>query len=258
MNAASNILLAAKHLALQIDARALLTDVSLQLQAGELLGVVGPNGAGKSTLLKMLAGVRAPDSGTLLLDGKAFDSYPAAQRARMLAYLEQRPSVHWPLSVRQVVALGRLPHGELALHGVAAIDEAMAYTDTAALQQRSFHTLSEGEKMRVNLARVLATQPRLILADEPTAALDPWHQLQVLELLRKLASEGMGILVVLHDLGLAARFCERLVLLDNGRVISSGSPREVLTREHLAGTYHIDAELLPDTLSLVTRGRLPL
>jgi iron complex transport system ATP-binding protein len=240
------------------DGHTLLAYVDLALHAGEVLGVVGPNGAGKSTLLKVLAGVRGADSGSVALLGKPFAQCPPAQRARALAYLEQRPVVHWPLTVLQVVTLGRLPHGQPDGRAAQeAIRAALASTATTALQQRAFQTLSEGEKMRVNLARVLATCPRLILADEPTAALDPWHQLQVLELLRALAGEGLGILLVLHDLGLAARFCDRLLLLDAGRVIGCGSPQDVLTPANLAHTWRIDAELAPDSLNLVTRGRLP-
>jgi iron complex transport system ATP-binding protein len=222
-----------------------------------MLGVIGPNGAGKSSLLKILAGVRTPDSGELNLGDRRFAAVPSSQRARMLAYLEQRPTVYWPLTVRQVVTLGRLPHGHL--HGTKAqlaIAAAVAHTDTAALQERSFNTLSEGEKMRVNLARVLATEPEIILADEPTSALDPWHQLQVLDLLRAQAHQGTGILLVLHDLGLAARYCDRVILLDHGRVVASGSPLDVLSPANLAGTYHIDATLASDTLCLITRGRL--
>jgi iron complex transport system ATP-binding protein len=224
--------------------------------------VIGPNGAGKSTLLKLLAGVRTPDSGSVKLGESDWSAVSVQQRAQTVAYLEQRPHLQWPLTVQQVVALGLLPHGQLTLQnrnqtrGLAAVESALAYTGIETLRARQFHTLSEGEKMLVNLSRVLATQPKIILADEPTAALDPYHQLQVLELLRKLADLGMGLILVLHDLNLAARFCDRLLLLHEGKVVSTGSPEEVLHASNLAATYHIDAEYQHETRMVINHGRL--
>ncbi len=251
-------LLSASGLTVHAGAAVLLDAVALEVHAGEVLGIVGPNGAGKSTLLKTLAGVTPVDAGEVLLDGKPLAALPASTRARLLAYMEQRPSVHWPLLVRQVVALGQLPHGSVesrpAQHAIAA---ALAGTDTESLQARQFHTLSEGEKMRVHLARVLAGSPRLILADEPTAALDPRHQLQVLALLRAEAVRGTGIILVLHDLGLAARYCDRLLLLSDGRALECGAPREVLTPANLATIWRIDAALDSATLSLIIHGAVP-
>jgi iron complex transport system ATP-binding protein len=253
----AHALLFAHGLTVRAGGAALLDGVGVQLQPGEVLAVVGPNGAGKSTLLQTLAGLRLADAGEVLLQGKPLMAYSAGTRASLMAYLEQRPSVHWPLKVRQVVGFGRLPYGDLeSTRAQQAIDAALASTDTAALQTRNFHTLSEGEKMRVHLARALAGAPRILLADEPIAALDPWHQLQVLELLRAEAARGIGVMLVLHDLGLAARFCDRVLLLDRGRVVSCGSPREVLTRGTLAAIWHIDATFDSDTLSLRIHGRL--
>ncbi len=256
MSAQRDLVLSADALVVKAGGATLLDSVGVQLHAGEVLGIVGPNGAGKSTLLKVLAGVQAADAGTVLLEGKPLAAIPASARARTLAWLEQRPFVQWPLTVAQVVGLGRLPHGDLdttaARHAIAA---ALAATDTLTLQARTFHTLSEGEKMRVHLARALAGAPRIVLADEPTAALDPWHQLQVLELLRAEAARGTGVMLVLHDLGLAARFCDRLLLLDRGRALACGSPRDVLTTSALASIWRIDARFDSDTLSLVITGR---
>jgi iron complex transport system ATP-binding protein len=252
------LLLAGTGITLTLDGCLLLDGVTLQVHAGELLGVIGPNGAGKSTLLKILAGVVAADHGELLLERQPFAALPPQLRARKLAWLEQRPTVQWPLTVRQVVALGRLPHGGRMDHVARlAIANAMDGTDTAGFADRPFHTLSEGEKLRVNLARVIATGASVLLADEPVAALDPWHQLQVLELLQSLARAGMGIIVVLHDLGLAARFCDRLLLLDKGRFIASGSAEAVLSSAHLAAVYGLDAELNACDRQLIVRGRLP-
>lgn len=250
-------LLCADALTLVSDGATLLDAISLHLHAGEVLGVIGPNGAGKSTLLKALAAVRGVDAGVVLLQGKPSAAYSSEARARLLAYLEQGPSVHWPLKVRQVVGFGRLPHGDRdSGHAQQVIDAALARTDSAVLQHREFHTLSEGEKMRVHLARVLASEPRILLADEPTAALDPWHQLQVLELLRAEAARGVGVLLVMHDLALAARFCDRLFLLHEGRAVLSGPPREVLNAATLAGIWRLDARFDSATLGLVIHGRL--
>lgn len=250
-------LLSAAGLTVRAGGVTLLDGVDVQLHAGEVLGIVGPNGAGKSTLLKTLAGVQSADAGAVLFHGKPIADMTAGARARQLAYLEQRPSVYWPLTVRQVVGLGRLPHGSVAnAQAHHAIDTALTGTDTAILQTRAFHTLSEGEKMRVHLARVLAGTPTLILADEPTAALDPWHQLQILELLRAEAARGTGILLVLHDLGLAARYCDQLLLLDHGRTVACGAPADVLTAATLAAIWRINATFDSAKLSLVIHGRL--
>lgn len=252
------LLLEARNLALQVGKRQLLEEVSLQVHAGELLGVIGPNGAGKSTLLKILAGVLPADRGELLLERQPFSAVHPQLRARKLAWLEQRPTVQWPLAVRQVVALGRLPHGgRMDSTAQQAIANAMRGTDTTGFAERPFHTLSEGEKLRVNLARVLATGASVLLADEPVAALDPWHQLQVLELLQTLAHAGMGIIVVLHDLALAARFCDRLLLLDHGRLVATGNAEAVLTPAHLAAVYRLDAGFDVSDQHLRVHGRLP-
>jgi len=252
------VLLAGTGITLALAGRVLLDEATLQVHGGEVLGVIGPNGAGKSTLLKILAGVLTADAGELQVEQGPFTTMSAQARAQYLAWLEQRPGVQWPLSVRQVVSLGRLPHGGRDDSAArSAITEALADTDTTAFAERPFHTLSEGEKMRVNLARVLATRPRVLLADEPVAALDPWHQLQVMELLQRLAAAGMGIIVVLHDLMLAARFCHRLVLLDKGRVVTSGAPEAVLTPANLASVYRIDAGLAGVDRHLQVHGRLP-
>jgi iron complex transport system ATP-binding protein len=252
-----NALLLADGLTVRTDGVALIANVDLQLQPGEVLGVIGPNGAGKSTLLKALAGVRAVDSGELLLQGKPLHAWSMNARARLLAYLEQRPSVHWPLKVQQVVGFGRLAHNDLAgSYAQQTVEAALASTATTALRERDFHTLSEGEKMRVHLARLLAGEPRIILVDEPTASLDPWHQLQVLDLLRSAAARGAGVVLVMHDLALAARCCDRLLLMHEGRAVVCGAPRDVLDRTRLAAIWRLDAIFDSATLSLVINGRL--
>lgn len=257
MSKSATALLTATDLTLHAGNAVLLDKVNVQVSAGEVLGVIGPNGAGKSSLLKLLAGVAAPTSGLIMLGDKSLMDCGATHKAQTIAYLEQRPHVYWPLTVHQVVALGRLPHtGEPDAASAAAVRAALDFTGIARFAHRAFNTLSEGEKMLANISRVLATQPRIILADEPTAALDPYHQLMVLELLRTLAGQNRGILVVMHDLSLAARFCDRLVLLEKGRIVSQGEPSFVLSASHIAEAYHIDATYDPVAKTVTTKGRL--
>jgi iron complex transport system ATP-binding protein len=257
MNTSNSPLLSASDLSLRAGAAVLLDKVSVQLHAGEVLGVIGANGAGKSSLLKLLAGVSAPDAGMIKLGNVPLTACSIAHKAQSVAYLEQRPHVYWPLTVGQVVSLGRLPHaGTSGENSAAAVQNALNFTGITALQERLFNTLSEGERMLVNISRVLAAEPRIILADEPTAALDPYHQLLVLELLRTLAARQKAIMVVLHDLNLAARFCDRLVLLAGGKVVCEGSAAVVLTSDHIAQAYRVDAVYEPATKIVQTKGRL--
>jgi len=251
-------LLKAQALGVHTDGKALLTDINVELHAGELLGVIGPNGAGKSTLLKALAGIQSAHTGSVLLQGTALTDLSAGQRARALAWLEQRPQLHWPLTVRQVVALGRLPYRQRRdqASDSTAIEAALTLTGILPLQQRLFPTLSEGEKLLVNLARVLAIESRVILADEPTSALDPLHQLQIMELLQARANAGAGVAVVLHDLNLAARYCQRLLLLHQGKVIACGTPAAILTPALLARVYGIAASYDAGTRTILIKGKL--
>ena len=235
-------LLEAAQITVRYGARNVLDDVSLTVAPGEFVGLVGPNGAGKTTLLRVLAGLAAPAEGFVLLDGGPAPAPRAA--ARTLAYLPYGAPCYWPLPVRRVVALGRLPHlGPWRRPGPAdhaAIESALEQAGVAGLAARSLPTLSSGERMRVMVARALAQEPRILLADEPTAALDPYHQLRVLDLLQARAARGSAVLAVLHDLPLAARYCSRLLLLVEGRVVGEGAPDEVLTRERVRDAYGVE------------------
>jgi iron complex transport system ATP-binding protein len=232
----------------------LLRDVSLSLTAGEVVGLIGPNGAGKSTLLRLLANLLESDSGILRWDGRAVAALSPGERARFLAYLPQGAPVHWPLTVERVVELGRIPHRAwwqgLSAKDGAAVNEAIARADIEGLRGRLVTTLSGGERARVMLARVFATSPRVILADEPVASLDPFHQLQVMRTLGEHAGGAGGVLVVLHDLNLAARFCDRLILLDRGSVACDGPPRQVIDDPSLAAAYAVRIETLEDANGL--------
>lgn len=229
----------------KIGAATLLGDVGVTAEPGQLLGVVGPNGAGKSTLLRVLAGLRDCTRGAVRYDRRLRTELPPQQFSQQLAYLAQRGPIAWPLTVERLVALGRIPYrrgwGTHDRAGAAAIDAALADTDTLYLRDRVLHTLSGGELARALLARALAVTGSALLADEPVAELDPYHQLQVMEILRTRADAGQTVIVVLHELTLAARFCDRLLLLDRGRVAASGAPSEVLTDTNLRSTYRVSA-----------------
>ena len=237
--------LEARSLTVALGAREVLRGVSLQLRPGEVLGLLGANGAGKTTLLRALAGLLPIKSGDVLWRTAPLTSLPPRERAQQLAYLAQSRECHWPLSVGDLVALGRLPFrapwAELRDSDRAAVARAMQDADVAALARQPLTALSGGERARALLARALAGEPAALLADEPTAGLDPAHQLSVMRILRARAEKGAAMLVVLHDLSLAARFCDRLLLLHEGRVLAAGTPAEVLTPAHLAQGYGIAA-----------------
>jgi iron complex transport system ATP-binding protein len=238
------MMLVAEALSLYRDDRAILDEVDISLSRGEMLGLIGPNGAGKSTLLRMLAGVLQPDTGQLWLNGKPIETLSRRERAQRIAYLPQLNQVAWPLSVERLVELGRIPHLEPWQRPGPAdrviIERVIVQTDLLALRQRRFDTLSGGEQARVLLARALVTEPDILLADEPTAALDPAHQLDLMQLLCDHCEAGQSAIVVLHDLSLAAHFCHRLQLLFEGATLAEGLPEEVLDEDNLADAYAIE------------------
>lgn len=223
----------------------LLHPTDLHVRTGEVVGLVGPNGAGKSTLLRALANLQAIEAGQMHLDGKLSTEIPSNQWAQTIAYLPQLAECHWPLTVEHVVSLGREPHtsgSELSKIDLTAIHNAMTQADVLHLIGRTVTHLSGGEQARVMLARALATEAPLLLADEPTVGLDAQHQLSLMQLFRDLAMLGRGIVVVLHELHLAMRFCDRLVLLDQGRCVADGLPDYVLNPKHLETVYGIQAQ----------------
>lgn len=235
----------ASAISLRLGDRTVLDRIDLAIVPGELIGLIGPNGAGKSTLLSVLASLRRPDSGSVTYDGIEAAAMGRRSLARRLAYLAQSATVEWSLAVEQVVALGRLPHRGLLgpqdpSRDSHAIARAMTTTEVEAFARRPLRTLSGGERMRVLLARALAVEGEVLLADEPTAGLDPYHQLQVMELLAATTAAGSAVVVVLHDLTLAARFCHRLVLLDGGILAADGPPTDVLSPAALRQVYSIE------------------
>ena len=243
-------ILAVRRATVALGGRTILDGIDVAVGHGEFVAVIGPNGAGKTTLLKAVAGL-VPASGEILLDEDSLARLTLAERARRIAYLPQGHVFYWPLPVHDIVALGRLPlnrGADLSVADRAAVVRAMAETGITEYADRAVTTLSGGERARVALARVLATEAPLILADEPTASLDPRYQLIVLAILARHARAGGAVVAVLHDLGLATRHADRVIVMDAGRVVAEGAPRAVLTAERLAATFGIRANIveLPD------------
>ena len=237
--------LTAQDLSVALSGRAVLHDVSLALPSGRLVALVGPNGAGKTTLLRALAGL-VPSEGIVHVGGDALSALSLRERARRFGYLPQGHMVHWPLPARDIVALGRYPHGatdpaRLTPADAEAVARAMRIADVVDFAERPVTELSGGERSRVALARVLAVEAPVILADEPTSSLDPRHQIDVMKTLRLATGKGALVIVVTHDLGLAARFADTILVLSDGRLVSQGAPMEALSEQIMADVFRIRA-----------------
>jgi len=237
------VILAARDLSVRypgVSGRAL-DGVSLRVEPGRLLAVTGPNGSGKTTLINALLGLVPPEGGSAELDGKPVGGWRRGSLAKVVGVVVQREEVVFPLTVWQTVMLGRYAHlGPLApigFHDREATLRALRRCDIEPLAERRVDTLSGGEWQRVRLARALAQQPRILVLDEPTASLDVRHEMELFELIRTLVADGLAGLVVTHELNLAARFADRMVLLNRGKVVAEGTPREVLRREVLSDVF---------------------
>lgn len=227
-----------------------LVDINLHINEGELVGLIGPNGAGKSTLLKAMAGLENNYQGNIYLKELDISNYADHDRAKILGYFEQNGNIHWPLRVDRLVQLGRTPHltawNRASESDQRSVEQAMEKTDIVHLRNRIATSLSGGEKCRVLLARVFAGEPKILLVDEPIASLDPAHQFMVMHSLRRFVAKGGTVVIAIHDLTIAARFCTQLVLLDAGRVRVMGSPSDVITHQRLATVYGIRATIESD------------
>lgn len=222
-------------------AEAVVRDVTCAVAQGEFVGIIGPNGSGKSTLLKLMSGYLRPWAGRVAIEGEAVERLSRAALGRRLAVVPQDTTVDLPFTVMEMVLLGRTPHGAgFAFEDerdLAAARRAMERTDTLALAARPVNELSGGERQRVILARALAQEPRILLLDEPAAFLDIRHEVEMYDLLRDLQRAGMTVVSVLHDLNIAALYCDRLVLLAGGQVAGAGTPAEVITYPTLTAVY---------------------
>lgn len=243
----------ARDIAVEIHARRILDDVSLTLSAGELLAVLGPNGAGKSTLRKVLCGDLEPSRGSVLMNDRNLSDWSLPERARVRAVLPQDSTLNFPFTVTEVVLMGRAPHirGTESACDYEIARAALAAVDGAHLEGRLYPTLSGGERQRVHLARALAqiwereqNRARYLFLDEPTANLDPAHQHKTLKIARRFADEGAGVLIILHDLNLAAQYADRVLFLKDGRATACGTPPEVFTPALIRETFDVEASLV--------------
>jgi iron complex transport system ATP-binding protein len=230
-------------------ARAAIDDVSIDIEAGACTAVLGPNGSGKSTLLRLLLGTLEPDAGEISFAGRRVRDWPRTEIARTVGVVPQSEEMPFPLTVREMVAMGRYPHlGPWRREGArdrAAIDSALERCDVAHFAGRAIATLSGGERQRARIARALAQQPRALALDEPTIALDVRHEMAIFELLRALVAEGVTVVVITHNLNLAARYADRLILLDAGRVAGSGGPADVIRPDLLESVYRWPVSVWP-------------
>jgi iron complex transport system ATP-binding protein len=238
-------MLIAQEVGVALSGRSVLDGISLSLPPGRLVALVGPNGAGKTTLLRALAGL-VSSTGSIEVGGERLSALALRERARRFGYLPQGHVVHWPLPARDVVALGRYPHGatdpgRLSPEDERAVTRAMQATNVNAFAERPVTELSGGERSRVALARVLAVEAPVVLADEPTASLDPRYQIDVMLTLRNAADRGVLVLVVTHDLGLAARFADIVLVLSGGRLVAQGTPQETLSEQLMADVFRVSA-----------------
>lgn len=240
-------LLEGKKVGFAYGSHRVLDAVDLELKSGEFVALVGPNGAGKSTLLKLLLGWLSPDRGGVEVEGRALSVLSRRDVARKIAFVPQESRVDFAFTARELVTMGRMPYlGRFQPEGPAdlsAVERALDATETRALADRIVSELSGGERQRVQLARALAQETDVLLLDEPTANLDIEHQLALLELVRELVRDGRAAMMALHDLSLAARFADRVVVLASGSIVAAGKPSEVFTEGLLERWFHIRATL---------------
>ena len=250
-----------KDVSVELGGATVLEEVSMDVEAGRFLALVGPNGAGKTTLLRTCNGVLSPDAGTVTLDGTPVESLSARALGREVATVPQGTELAFDFDVRDVVAMGRTPHrsrfGTVDAEDREAVDAALERTDTARFADRSVGALSGGERQRVIIARALAQATPVLLLDEPTASLDINHQVRTLSLAGELADDGKTVVAAIHDLELAARFCDEVALLSDGHLLATGPPAEVLTADRLEAAFDVRTAVSTDPVT-GTRAVTPL
>jgi len=258
---AAAALLSARDVAVRLGDTPVVRGASVTLHAGALVALVGPNGAGKTTFIRALAGL-LPADGEIMIGERQLGIMGTRERARAVAYLPQGHVFHWPMQAAAVVALGRHPHTDPfatpSPQDRAAVSRAMQRTATEAFADRRVTTLSGGERARIALARALATEAPVLLADEPTASLDPRHQLVVMELLRSAARDGGAVLAILHDLTLAARFADRVLVMDGGRIVADDVPSEALSPQRVAEIFGVEAMMVDTGEGVALIARHPI
>ncbi len=243
----------AKNITVEIHSRKILEDVSLRVDCGEVLAVLGPNGAGKSTLRKILCGDLEPTGGEVLMNGKLLEDWSLTERAKSRAVLPQDSSLNFPFTAMEVVLMGRAPHieGAESKKDYEIARAALCSVEEIELENRIYPTLSGGERQRVQLARVLAQiweasgdEPRYLLLDEPTSNLDLAHQHSTLKIARRFARENAAVLIILHDLNLAAQYADRIVILKAGKIVAQGKPREIFTEKIIRDTFDLPVSVI--------------
>lgn len=250
MNGSKPQAISTQDLSYEIEGKILLDGVTMHADSGQLVGLIGPNGAGKSTLLRNISGILKNRNGTVQLDGKDITELSTREMATALALVPQIAPYTYGFTSIELVLMGRYPHlGRFQIEGREddrIARDAMALTETEEFADRTLDTLSGGERQRVFVARALAQQPRVLLMDEPTANLDILHQLKVLDLVRQLVDDGLTAVAAIHDLNMAARYCDKLVLLNNGQLLAEGSPEEVLTPETIESAFGVKSAVFRD------------
>lgn len=250
------MILSLRQLCADIGPLLSLQDINLNVEAGSVSVIIGPNGAGKTSLLRLVCGDMQSSSGEVLLNGRPVSSWPVEQRATILSVLPQRSSIEFPFTVEEVVRMGRIPHNSGFRRDSEIISGALALVDCAHLAQRFYINLSGGEKQRVQLARVAAQiwdsselGGRCLVLDEPSASLDMAHQEVIVNMLRFFTKQGAGVLMVLHDLNLAAKNADQLLLIDKGRCVKSGSLEQVLQEDVLSSVFMIPTHVSTNPLT---------
>lgn len=240
--------LISKQVNFSYDERQILKNISFEIKKGEFVVLAGPNGCGKTTLLYNISAALKPQSGQILLNGLNTAKISPQELSRSLAFVSQAEDISFDFTAEEVVRLGRLPHlgfsGRETEHDFEIVKKSMILTSSWYLKERFITELSGGERQRVMVSRALAQEPQLLLLDEPTSHLDIHHQLELMQILQKLNSEGMTIIAALHDLNLALRFAQKVLLLLDGRIIADGSPLEVLSRQNIKQVYGVDMQLV--------------